>query len=232
MVKNPFTPPRNSDTNSTSLSHRVFAMSATAVLSHILARTPADAQDEDATGERIVEAALQLFSDFGLRRTSMEDVARRAGVGRATIYRRFADKDELVKAAMLDEGLRFLDAIRSATAGIQDREEALVAGFTMMVMNAAAHPLVKRMLASEPETILPYLTTNAGALLDITRNYFREALAEEVERGLVVKGNLDDMAELIARLLQSLLLTPSTWLPLDDEAGLRRFGRDILRHFL
>ncbi len=50
----------------------------------------------DKTYEKILDAGLALFVEFGLRRTTMEDVATRAGIGRATAYRRFADKDQLI----------------------------------------------------------------------------------------------------------------------------------------
>ena len=48
--------------------------------------------------ERIFEATLILFTRNGVRRTSMADVARRAGVARATLYLRFGDKRALVEA--------------------------------------------------------------------------------------------------------------------------------------
>lgn len=192
----------------------------------------ADAAPQGETEARILDAALAQFSEYGLKRTSMEDVARRAGIGRATLYRRYAQKDDLVRALILREGTRFLDAIRNATAAVEDREEALVAGFALMVMQAGSHPLVRRLLTSEPEAVLPYLTVNAAAMVDLGRSYFRRALAEERARGLVIKGDLDDVAELITRLLHSLLLTPSSWITREDEAQLRRFGRNTLRQFL
>ncbi len=48
----------------------------------------------------IDSAALELFADEGFERFSIEAVAARAGVGKATIYRRFANRDELLAHAM------------------------------------------------------------------------------------------------------------------------------------
>ena len=58
-------------------------------------------QDSDEAGERIVEAALACFAELGIRRTSMDDIARAAGVGRTTVFRRFDSKDRLVQTVML-----------------------------------------------------------------------------------------------------------------------------------
>ncbi|MUM33080.1 helix-turn-helix domain-containing protein, partial [Mycolicibacterium sp. CBMA 361] len=44
----------------------------------------------------ILDAALLEFEQHGFRRVALDDVARRAGVSRTTIYRRFANRDELV----------------------------------------------------------------------------------------------------------------------------------------
>ncbi|MDH5371709.1 MAG: TetR/AcrR family transcriptional regulator [Acidimicrobiia bacterium] len=54
-----------------------------------------------STKDRILQAAIQLFVDLGIRRVSMDDVADRSGVSRVTLYRYFADREALVRAAFL-----------------------------------------------------------------------------------------------------------------------------------
>jgi AcrR family transcriptional regulator len=64
------------------------------------ALSPAGGAEIDDTAERILAGALAQFEDFGVRRTTMEDVARRVGMSRVTIYRRFSNKDALVEAVL------------------------------------------------------------------------------------------------------------------------------------
>lgn len=52
------------------------------------------------TDEAILAAALELFTEHGHAGTSIEQVARRAGVGKLTVYRRWGSKDELIAAAV------------------------------------------------------------------------------------------------------------------------------------
>jgi len=50
--------------------------------------------------ERILRAALELFRVHGVRRTTTNDIARKAGVSPATVYNHFGSKEDLVRAAV------------------------------------------------------------------------------------------------------------------------------------
>jgi AcrR family transcriptional regulator len=69
------------------------------VTSVVSVRAPGRPRDERAT-RAIVEAALRQLMALGFTRVSMESVAAEAGVARATVYRRFRDKADLVTAAI------------------------------------------------------------------------------------------------------------------------------------
>jgi AcrR family transcriptional regulator len=56
---------------------------------------------EAQTRERILLSALALFAERGIAATSLNEVGQRAGVTRVTVYRHFADKEELVCEAFL-----------------------------------------------------------------------------------------------------------------------------------
>lgn len=71
----------------------------------------------EATGQRVLDTALELLLEQGIRKTSMDEVAERAGVTRVTIYRHFRDKKELVRAVFL-----------RLAAGIEQVNEAYVDG--------------------------------------------------------------------------------------------------------
>src|SRR5260221_633384 len=97
-----------------------------ALLHKILA---SDAVHPDDTTERILAAAAEQAEDFGMRRFTVDDVARRVGVSRVTVYRYFPKKDALIEAVLLRELRRFLRDIDAATSGYDTLEERLVEGF-------------------------------------------------------------------------------------------------------
>ena len=65
--------------------------------------------DTDPTDEAILTATVQCIGRFGLDRFSIDDVAQTAGVGRATVFRRFGSKEEIVRRAIAREGMALLD---------------------------------------------------------------------------------------------------------------------------
>ena len=69
--------------------------------------------DAERNRERIIEAARALFAERGIDVT-MEDVAKRAGVGAATLYRRFPTRADLVAGAFEQKMWRFADGAREA----------------------------------------------------------------------------------------------------------------------
>ena len=79
------------------------------------------------TDQRLIEATLSLMREGGLAACSAPEIARRAGVAVGTIYRRFADKDELVGAAILDmvslhDGEQVADYWSVATEAVDVRD--------------------------------------------------------------------------------------------------------------
>jgi AcrR family transcriptional regulator len=182
----------------------------------------------DSTTERILDATLEQFLLVGLRRTTIDDVARRAGVGRVTIYRRVGQKHQLVEAVMLREVRRVIAELSTAIAAIQDPRLRVVEAFVLGLRVLRAHPLLQRLLETEPEDLLPYLTLDAGASLAIGRRFIADQIrdAGSGKRATAVDPEL--VGEILTRLAQSLVLTPEGVIPLDDERRLRSFARACL----
>ena len=84
----------------------------------------------DAAAEAILDAALVEFDRHGIRRVSLEDVARRAGVSRTTIYRRFANREELVAAVMDRENARLFADIADELNEARPQSNYYVEAFT------------------------------------------------------------------------------------------------------
>ncbi len=149
----------------------------------------------------MLEAARACVLAVGVRRTTFSDVARRAGVSRMTLYRRFPDLETLLSTLMTWEFGRVVDDARAAGGGGSCRERAVA-----MVSTAArrlhADPLFDRLLDVDPELLLPYVTVRLGGMQRLAI----AGLAAELEAGRgdgsVREGDAETLArgiELIAR---------------------------------
>jgi AcrR family transcriptional regulator len=165
------------------------------------------AEVREGTRARILDAAFTAVRDFGISRTTVEDVAQRAGLSRQTVYRYFPSKDHLVVALVLREEEKFLEGTRRAFASENDLRAAFARAITFCLEYAREHPLLDRLLATDQETFLPYLTTRGQPVIVRAR----EALMELV-RDRRPDSNRDHARGLLdaaIRATLSYILTPS-----------------------
>jgi AcrR family transcriptional regulator len=88
--------------------------------------------DAERNRRRILAAAAEAFADHGID-AGVDDIARRAGVGIATLYRRFPTKDDLI-LALLEERVQAFNAMARSALETQDAWE----GFAGLVRDAIA----------------------------------------------------------------------------------------------
>ena len=181
--------------------------------------------DSDTTTVRILDAARDEISTFGVRRTNVEDIARRAGVARITIYRRFPGKDELVRAVVLREGRRVFAEVDAVVAGFDDIEDQMVEGFAAILRIIRSHPLLQRLLVTEADQTVSSLTIHGGPVVAFGREYLAGHLLLAQRRGLLPDVDVRAVAEILVRLTLSFLLTPESCITLATPDDARTFAR-------
>lgn len=179
-----------------------------------------------AADEAILEAAVDLFAEVGLEGLTMEGVAARAGVGKATIYRRYETKIEMVASAVCCYSN--VGEPPPDTGSTPDDVRALVDGLVTILTETPVGRLIPILTAAR--TRVPELA-KALAVITVER---RERAAVVVRRA-VDRGDL--RAEVDVDLVIDAFIGPVfyrflvTGAPLDDEfraqvvdATLRAFG--------
>lgn len=189
----------------------------------------------EQTKQHILDAALNLFIEFGLRRTTMDDVAVRAGIGRATLYRRFGDKDQLIQEVMVRECLAHFKIISEEIREIDNLRDALLESFALAAWHAHRHPLLRRLLEIDAEHILPHLSTALPLpFITLTRQYIASRIEQAQHSGDIRPGlHPEQTAEHMLRLIQSFVLSPQAGtVNLDDLDALRDFAANQLGNLL
>jgi AcrR family transcriptional regulator len=173
------------------------------------------------TEVRILTAALALIGRRGVRRLAMQEISEAAGVSRATLYRYFPSKEDVLAAAVDFDEQRFrvgLDDVLAAAADPQERIAAFMSYSFSFIRSHSARSLFE----SEPGYVLGYLLDHLPSL--------REELLVRLGDDLgavpaVAAGDLDreQLADLIVRLFAASWIVPES-----DDASLVKSVNRIL----
>ncbi len=177
----------------------------------------------DEYGSRILDAAVEQLALFGVAKSTMDDIANRAGVSRVTVYRRFPNRDALLRAVIAREANRLLDQLDALPAG--DIVEETVEGFVVAVRFVRTHPVVQRLLSTEGDALLRAVTVDAGPWLALARGFLVERLLDRLPQLRRRRAIVEQAAELVVRVCQSLVLTPGGVLDVSDDTAARAFAR-------
>lgn len=189
-------------------------MGATAVIDR-----PSTASVED----RVIEALLGCIGQWGIAKTTADDVARAAGVSRATLYRAFpGGKDVVFEAAMRHETERFLATITEQLGAADTLEDAAVVGLTAAARFLAGHEALHYVLTHEPERVLPAFAFHR---LDRPLAVAAAATAPHLRRFVADDAAAEAGAEWVIRILLAYALEPAPTVDLTDADAVRRFVR-------
>jgi AcrR family transcriptional regulator len=175
----------------------------------------------------ILDAAVVEFERHGFRRVALDDVARRAGVSRMTIYRRFAGRDELVTAVIDRENAVLFTDIANELKNAGPQSNYYVEAFTSAIMQLRRHRVLNRIITDEPALALQLAQRHYPAALErmaaALRVIFPAGFAERIGGEAV-----NELADTILRYAAMALLLPSPR-PLETADDIRAFAT---AHFL
>ncbi|CAM2898677.1 TetR/AcrR family transcriptional regulator [Prescottella defluvii] len=187
-------------------------------------RTPT-APPASSAEQAMLDAAREEFERYGIRRTNMDDVAKRAGISRSTLYRRFPNKDALVEVLVLREAGLFFDQL-DALARNLDPAQAVVECFARGVQLTREIPLIGRILESEPEMMVEVTSRTEGAPIAVTAA--RVAATLRHSGASMPEEDLLAASEILIRIAMSLMLHPHGQLDTADPAAVRRYAERYL----
>lgn len=194
----------------------------------VLDGPPGSAGAADPVTVRILDAALGELTKHGPRRTTMNQIAEAAGLGVATVYRRFPQKAQLVRAVILREAADVTAAVAAELERPAPVEEQSAGAFTVFAHEIIGRPLMVRLLRGDDEGG----GVASGALVEQVLTLARERVATWIRRlqtdGRYLDADPDVVAELEARLAVSLVLVPEGFIPMHDDAATRAFATKYL----
>jgi AcrR family transcriptional regulator len=145
----------------------------------------------------VLDATRSSVLAVGVRRTTLTDVARRAGVSRMTLYRLVPDVTTLILELMTREFAGLLSRAEQHAVRRRSARARIVATTVEVVRALPDEPLFRRVLDVDPELLLPYLTDRLGSTQQLAVAHIRRMLADGVADGSVRRTDLDVLATVL-----------------------------------
>ena len=174
--------------------------------------------------ERVLEAASRCIARVGLGKTTLDDVAREAGCARATVYRYFPGKQQLL-VAWVDREIAALQAeVLAAAADAPTLGDACTAVVVTTARTLARHAPLAFVAAHEPEILMPFLAfEREDAFLRGAA-----ALVAPAFTPFLSDTQATRLGEWLARLTLSYLCCPSESFDLHDVTAVRALVEDFV----
>lgn len=124
---------------------------------------------KDARPQELLAAALDLFVERGFASTRLEDVAKRAGVSKGTLYLYFTNKEELFKAVVRNSIVPVIGAAEDSIAGFE--------GHSADLLRSVVQNWWDQLGATKASGIIKLVIAEAGNFPDLARFYHEEVIA-------------------------------------------------------
>jgi AcrR family transcriptional regulator len=163
-----------------------------------------------STSDSYLDAARDALLDLGWSRTTLTEIARRAGVSRMTLYRAWPDMTSLLADLMTREWAQVLTV---STA--EDRRVRVVESVIGSVHALRANDMFVRILELDPERLLPYLIERSGRVQDLLIGFLAEGIREGQAVGEIRAGDPETIASAILLQAQGFALSAHVFAPTD-----------------
>jgi AcrR family transcriptional regulator len=181
----------------------------------------------DQVSDRILAAAAELVGRQGDQQTTIAAIAEQAGVGRATVFRRFGSKQEILDRALMRE-LRILAlALQESVANAETAAAALVECFVLSMRAMRRRPLLQRLAQLEPEKLIAFTRLRRPPVLALWRSMYTSIVdtfdtsgADPLERSA--------LADVLIHLTLGYSLVPESSIDLKDDEALRRVAASVI----
>ena len=168
--------------------------------------------------EQIVEAARKLFTKYGYKKVSMDEIAKEAGVTKKTVYAYFKDKDELFKYFIFEE----VDVMKKLVKEVEDRNLPFFDMVHQTIYEVLKHKKQENFLLTitkEAEALKNPTVIEAVKILDTeVKKFIKDKLTYAIEHEYIKPYNVDVLTFIIYKVYIALMFEwDSEKMPLDEK---------------
>jgi AcrR family transcriptional regulator len=181
----------------------------------------------DPVSDRILAAAAELVGRQGDQQTTMAAIAQKAGVGRATLFRRFGSKQEILDRALMRELRMFALALQESAASAETAAGALIECFVLSIRAMRRRPLLRRLAELEPERLIAFTRLRRPPVLAFWRSMYT-SIVETFDTAGVDPLECSALADVLIHLTLGYSVVPESSIDLKDDEKLRRVAAAVI----
>lgn len=177
---------------------------------------------------KILSVSIELFSQYGFKAITMDDIARRAGISKKTLYQHFANKQEIVNESVIWYKNHMTEQCEVEISDCENAVEVMVRMMAYMdTMNKRINPMaIFELQRYFPEAYNTFREQLAGKDVAMIRDHITQGIKDGLFRS-------DVNADLMARYrLETSLMTLQPNLLVNDRSDLMSVTLEIGEHFL
>jgi len=179
--------------------------------------------------ERILNAAEDCFERDGVIRTTVDDIASVAGISRATLYRSFAGRNELVLAVLMREVDRITGQLIARLSSYVRAEDVITEGIIIGVRTVRENRKLSILFGPDAAAVTGRIAGSSDALVVRAHHFGRILLGtldSDARKRIRSELRIDEVADHLVRVFLSFLVLPTPDLSSDSDQ--RRYIRTFV----
>ena len=173
--------------------------------------------------QRLLDTTKAMYTEAPMTGVTMEEVAKAAGVGRATLYRHFKNRDDLLLAVIEREAVIIAGRVEKKISKIDSPGEYIIEGMVQAMDEINKSALLSSMLQPRNSSIVNRLLFDSDRLVNIGLEIMLPVVQRAQQTGkLKTNMSFELLVEWILRILASLVTVPS------KQLNSKRAVRDML----
>jgi AcrR family transcriptional regulator len=153
--------------------------------------------------ERVFESAKDLFSRFGFRKTTVDEIAEQAGISKRTMYKVFRSKEEILAELVMHEARSFRRFYMSQIRTLDDPVQKVEWLCRLTCDYFCENPFLGRVMSDDERLFTPFLGEELHLVEDGIREIISRLLNEGMQAGNFREMDVPDMAESILALMRA-----------------------------
>jgi AcrR family transcriptional regulator len=176
---------------------------------------------------RILDAALECYGARGIAGTSLDEVAKTAGIGRTTLYRYVDNREDLLQKVILRDARQQQEEMSVLARYHDNLADSLVDSIVFIMRGRRTRPMNRILFGAGDDALLDRINLSPAHFYSMAEKMMEPLFLKARDAGQIREGvSLRQMSRWVARIILSLINYPEEFL--EDEAALREFLQTFL----